>query len=72
MEAFDPLPGTGMDRVEFYIDDDDEPKNIDYSPPWEWLCDERRWTPTFMKITAISYDLSENKTPYEIVVFKWL
>ena len=59
---------SGMDTVEFYINND--LKITDSSPPWEW-----RWTELHFglaTIKIIAYDNEENFCEDEISVKKYL
>lgn len=61
--------GSGMDYVEFYIDN--ELKYTDHNPPWEWTWKEH-YSFKRMKITAKAYDNAGNSADDEIFVWKFI
>jgi arabinogalactan endo-1,4-beta-galactosidase len=55
---------SGIDRVEFYVDD--ELKYVDKKPPYEWLWDEKAFGRHTLK--AVAYDKSHGSDSDEIEV----
>ena len=60
-------PDSGINRVEFYIDN--ELMETDIEPPYSWMWSKK----TFSKhtIKTIAYSNLETKTPDELAVWKF-
>ena len=69
VEADAPECLFGLDRVEFYVDD--ELKTTDYNEPYSWNWDEQELFLLYT-IKVIAYDTAGNSAIDEIGVWKFL